>query len=471
MARVLAASACGAVVALGLSKLLRGKAEAREVPAPIETQKIDGKAIAAQVRAEIKVSTAELKAAHNVTPGLAVILVGSRKDSQSYVRNKKKAAEEVGFHTVDIELLVELEKLNTDPEVHAILVQLPLPKHIDEALVLSKIRVDKDADGFSAENVGNLCMKGGFPPLAVFASDSNVAGTNVVVLGRSNIVGMPVSQILQSMDATVTVCHSRTKDMVSYLKNADIVVAAVGKAEYVRGEWLKPGCVVIDVGINAVDDATKKLGYRLVGDVNFAEAQGVASLITPVPGGVGPMTIAMLLKNTLNLARHSISLPRIPLRRQVSRDGAPCQVPQGGGIELPKNQPLAVIMCCKDAESIWKAPEQAEAFRRKVQELTKADLPPALCLEIGSGPAVSLMALETKQVMCSATNVAEALAALSAPTSAPPQGSPTNGHVKLPQGDVAVIVGCNTDIWEAAVSATNLRQKIKEILNNLPQCH
>jgi len=483
MARVLAASACGAVVALGLSKLLRGKAEAREVPAPIETQKIDGKAIAAQVRAEIKVSTAELKAAHNVTPGLAVILVGSRKDSQSYVRNKKKAAEEVGFHTVDIvlpetvsqeELLVELEKLNTDPEVHAILVQLPLPKHIDEALVLSKIRVDKDADGFSAENVGNLCMKGGFPPLAVPCTPAGcvellqrsgveVAGTNVVVLGRSNIVGMPVSQILQSMDATVTVCHSRTKDMVSYLKNADIVVAAVGKAEYVRGEWLKPGCVVIDVGINAVDDATKKLGYRLVGDVNFAEAQGVASLITPVPGGVGPMTIAMLLKNTLNLARHSISLPRIPLRRQVSRDGAPCQVPQGGGIELPKNQPLAVIMCCKDAESIWKAPEQAEAFRRKVQELTKADLPPALCLEIGSGPAVSLMALETKQVMCSATNVAEALAALSAPTSAPPQGSPTNGHVKLPQGDVAVIVGCNTDIWEAAVSATNLRQKIKEL--------
>ncbi|CAL1127696.1 unnamed protein product [Cladocopium goreaui] len=336
MARVLAASACGAVVALGLSKLLRGKAEARQVPPPIETKAIDGKAIAAEVRGEIKKGTAdvlehlsesvsnidkflgsnqafvaELKAAHNITPGLAVILVGSRKDSQSYVRNKKKAAEEVGFHTVDIvlpetvsqqELLSELEKLNSDPKVHSILVQLPLPEHIDSALVLSKIRVDKDADGFSAENVGNLCMKGGFPPLAVPCtpagcvellqrSNVEVAGKNVVVLGRSNIVGMPVSQILQSMDATVTVCHSRTKDMLSYLRNADIVIAALGKAEYVRGEWLKPGCVVIDVGINAVDDATKKAGYRLVGDVNFAEAQGVASQITPVPGGVGPMTI------------------------------------------------------------------------------------------------------------------------------------------------------------------------------------
>ncbi|CAK9112078.1 unnamed protein product [Durusdinium trenchii] len=295
MARVIAASACGAVVALGLQKLLRGKTEARRVSAPVETKLIDGKAIAAEVRSEIKKSTAELRAEHNVTPGLAVILVGSRKDSQSYVRNKKKAAEEVGFHTVDIvlpetvsqeDLLFELEKLNSDLKVHAILVQLPLPKHIDEAFVLSKIRVDKDADGFSAENVGNLCMKGGFPPLAVPCTPAGcvellqrsgveVSGKNAVVVGRSNIVGMPVSQILQSMDATVTVCHSRTQDMVSYLRNADVVIAAVGKAEYVRGDWLKPGCVVIDVGINAVDDASKKLGYRLVGDVNFAEAQGV----------------------------------------------------------------------------------------------------------------------------------------------------------------------------------------------------
>eukprot|EP00435_Cladocopium_sp_Y103_P060985 s320_g22.t1 len=496
MARVLAASACGAVVALGLTKLLRGKgAEARQVPPPVETKAIDGKAIAAEVRGEIKKYAAELKAAHNITPGLAVILVGSRKDSQSYVRNKKKAAEEVGFHTVDIvlpetvsqqELLSELEKLNADPEVHSILVQLPLPEHIDSALVLSKIRVDKDADGFSAENVGNLCMKGGFPPLAVPCtpagcvellqrSNVEVAGKNVVVLGRSNIVGMPVSQILQSMDATVTVCHSRTKDMLSYLRNADIVIAALGKAEYVRGEWLKPGCVVIDVGINAVDDATKKAGYRLVGDVNFAEAQGVASQITPVPGGVGPMTIAMLLKNTLNLARHSIHLPRIPLRRQVSpaaaaapAEAAPAAGAQGG-MELPKNEDLTVVMVCKDAESIWKAPEQAEAIRRKVQELTKSKMPPPLTLETGNDPAVSVVSLETKQVLCSAASTAELLTILSAASTSATQ-APTNGHVKLPKGQLAVVAGCNGDIWEAAIQAGRLREKIKELsgMTSLP---
>jgi len=154
-----------------------------------------------------------------------------------------------------------------------------------------------------------------------------VSGKRAVVIGRSNIVGMPVSQLLQSMDATVTVCHSRTKDMKVLVKDADIVVAAIGKAEFVKGDWLKPGCVVIDVGINAIDDATKKLGHRLVGDVCYAEAEAVASYITPVPGGVGPMTIALLLKNTLNLARHAVSLPRIPLRRQVSRDSEKCQAP------------------------------------------------------------------------------------------------------------------------------------------------
>lgn len=482
------------MVALGLSKLLRGKAEARQVPPPIETKAIDGKAIAAEVRGEIKKGTAELKAAHNITPGLAVILVGSRKDSQSYVRNKKKAAEEVGFHTVDIvlpetvsqqELLSELEKLNSDPKVHSILVQLPLPEHIDSALVLSKIRVDKDADGFSAENVGNLCMKGGFPPLAVPCTPAGcvellqrskveVAGKNVVVLGRSNIVGMPVSQILQSMDATVTVCHSRTKDMLSYLRNADIVIAALGKAEYVRGEWLKPGCVVIDVGINAVDDATKKAGYRLVGDVNFAEAQGVASQITPVPGGVGPMTIAMLLKNTLNLARHSIHLPRIPLRRQVSPASAvaaqPAPVASQGGMELPKNEPLTVVMCCKDAESIWKAPEQAEAIRRKVQELTKSKMPPPLTLETKNEPAVSVVSLETKQVLCSAASTAELLTILSAASTSATQAPPTNGHVKLPKGHLAVVAGCNGDIWEVAIQAGRLREKIKELsgMTSLP---
>lgn len=302
---------------------------------PVETKKIDGKAISEQVRAEIKILTQDLQKEHGIVPGLAVILVGSRKDSQSYVRNKKKAAAEVNFYTVDVDLeetvtqervLSEVEKLNNDPKVHAILVQLPLPKHIDEPTVLKAIRVEKDADGFSALNIGNMCLKGGDPPLAVPCtpagcvellqrSEVKVSGKNAVVIGRSNIVGMPISHLLQSMDATVTVCHSRTKDIEAWVRNADIVVAAIGKANYVKGDWLKPGCVVIDVGINAVDDTTKKLGYRLVGDVDFAAAQGKASLITPVPGGVGPMTIAMLLKNSLNLARHSLDLPRIPLRK------------------------------------------------------------------------------------------------------------------------------------------------------------
>lgn len=324
--------------------LSRGDAESAEPPrkmakpaaSAVETQKIDGKAIAEQVRKEVKDMAESLKKEHGICPGLAVILVGTRKDSQSYVRNKKKAAAEVNFHTVDVDLpetvsqedmLAEVEKLNQDPNVHAILVQLPLPKHIDESTVLKSIRVEKDADGFSAQNIGNLCLRGGEPPLALACTPAGciellqrsgvtVSGKNAVVIGRSNIVGMPVSQLLQSMDATVTVCHSRTRDMPAIVKNADIVIAAIGKANFVKGEWLKPGCVVIDVGINAVDDATKKLGYRLVGDVDFAAAQGVASQITPVPGGVGPMTIALLLKNTLNLARHSLGLPRVPLRQQ-----------------------------------------------------------------------------------------------------------------------------------------------------------
>jgi len=301
---------------------------------------IDGKAIAAEIRAEIRDQVIELRKDHDITPGLAVILVGSRQDSQTYVRNKKKAAAEVEFYTIDVdlpetvgqdELIAAVHKLNADPKVHGILVQLPLPDHIDEAAVLRSILVEKDADGFAAANIGNLCLRGGDPPLAVPCTPAGcvellqrshvkVAGKTAVVVGRSNIVGMPMSQLLQSMDCTVTVCHSQTRqdDMVAFLRNADIVVAAIGKSDFIRGEWLKPGCVVIDVGINAVDDATKKNGYRLTGDVNFKEAQGVAALITPVPGGVGPMTIAMLLRNTLNLARHSVGLPRLRLRKQSS---------------------------------------------------------------------------------------------------------------------------------------------------------
>jgi len=309
-------------------------------PEPVATgdaKLIDGKVISAQVRADVKIATEQLVAETGVRPGLAVILVGERKDSQSYVRNKKKAAAEVDFYTVDVDLpdtvrqsdlLKEVEKLNADPKVHGILVQLPLPAHIDEPTILKAITVEKDADGFSAMNIGNLCLKGGDPPLAIPCTPAGciemlqrskveMSGKRAVVIGRSNIVGMPVAALLQSCDATVTVCHSRTKNMEQMVRDADIVVAAIGKAFFVKGSWLKPGCVVIDVGINAVDDASKKLGYRLVGDVDFDEAKKVASQITPVPGGVGPMTIAMLLKNTVNLARQSVGLQRIPSRQST----------------------------------------------------------------------------------------------------------------------------------------------------------
>eukprot|EP00929_Paragymnodinium_shiwhaense_P033489 TRINITY_DN18381_c0_g1_i1.p1 TRINITY_DN18381_c0_g1~~TRINITY_DN18381_c0_g1_i1.p1 ORF type:complete len:346 (+),score=109.45 TRINITY_DN18381_c0_g1_i1:74-1111(+) len=322
------------------SSTKNGAAASKATAKTIETKIIDGKDIAAKVRRDVKEQTEYLQKEHGVLPGLAVILVGSRKDSESYVKNKKKMAAEVGFYTVDItlpetvsqeDLLKEVQKLNEDPKVHGILVQLPLPKHIDEPVVLKSIVLHKDADGFLAQNIGNMVLKGGDPPLAIPCtpagcvellqySNIDVSGKDAVVLGRSNIVGMPMAHLLTSMDATVTVCHSRTKNLKQKVREADILVVALGRAEYVRGDWIKPGAVVIDVGINSKDDPTKKLGYRLVGDVFTQEAMGVASYITPVPGGVGPMTIAMLLKNTVNLCRHSLGLQRMPLRRQTSRD-------------------------------------------------------------------------------------------------------------------------------------------------------
>jgi len=305
-------------------------------PGAVPTARIiDGKAIAATVRQEIKAATDELKAAHSVTPGLAVVLVGNRTDSATYVRMKKKAAAEVGFYSVDRsfddtvsqdELLRCVAELNKDPQVHGILVQLPLPRHIDEAKVLESILVAKDVDGFSAENIGRMCLRGGQPPLALPCTPAGcvellqrsgveVAGKEVVVLGRSNIVGMPVAHLLQSMDATVTVCHSRTADLPSHCRRADIIIAAIGRAEMVQADWIKPGATVIDVGVNSKPAPDDKRGYKLCGDVDFDRAKTVAGAITPVPGGVGPMTIAMLLKNTLNLTRASLGLPRIPLRR------------------------------------------------------------------------------------------------------------------------------------------------------------
>ena len=325
----------------------------QESAAPCEI--IDGKAIAATLQREIAAQARALSENHGITPGLAVVLVGTRKDSQTYVKMKKKVAAEVGFLSVDIEMpetatqeqiLEQIDALNARDDVHGILVQLPLPGHVSESAVLMRIAVDKDVDGFSAVNIGNLALRGGVPPLAIpctpagvvvllggftrswaFIEDAltrervvaersgvDLKGKHCVVLGRSNIVGMPVALLLLSCDATVTVAHSKTHDLEAVVRQADVLVAAVGKPEMVRGSWLKPGVVVIDVGINAVDDKSKASGYRLVGDVCFEEAKQVASKITPVPGGVGPMTIALLMRNTLNLARHRAGLERLPLR-------------------------------------------------------------------------------------------------------------------------------------------------------------
>lgn len=316
---------------------MNNNSDSRLVKEPII---IDGKETAAAIRKELSEEIQYLKSEHDTIPGLGVVLVGERVDSATYVRMKKKAAAEIGIHSVVVtleqnvseeELISELQKLNDDPKVHGILVQLPLPSHIDECKVLKTIKYEKDADGFDAQNIGNMWLRGGEPPLAIPCTPAGciellqrynieISGKECVVLGRSNIVGMPVSALLQSCNGTVTVCHPRTKDIPKLVKRADILIAAIGKAEFVRGDWLKPGVVVVDVGINDKADPTKKRGYRLVGDVNYDEAVCKASAITPVPGGVGPMTIAMLLKNTVNLCRHSLGLSRLRLRDK-SHDG------------------------------------------------------------------------------------------------------------------------------------------------------
>ena len=270
-----------------------------------------------------------MKAAAGQAPGLAVVLVGDRKDSETYVRSKKKACAEAGIESFGTDLpgdatqeevLRVVEAYNADPAVHGILVQLPMPDHIDEEAVLSAISVDKDVDGFHPLNMGMLALRGRDPlfvpctPKGSIAllerSGVQISGKKAVVIGRSNIVGQPAALLLQRRDATVTIVHSRTPpdDMKAIVQDADIVVAAVGRAEMVKGDWIKPGAAVIDVGINAVDDASKKRGYRLVGDVDFEGASQVAGKITPVPGGVGPMTIAMLLENTVESAARTLGV-------------------------------------------------------------------------------------------------------------------------------------------------------------------
>jgi len=284
-------------------------------------QLIDGKAIAQKVRDEVKEKVAARAAAGKSQPGLATVLVGERVDSAAYVGMKQKACAELGMtsfhHPVSADVSQEdLEKLvkelNADPKVHGILVQLPLPDHLDEERVLNLINIEKDVDGFSPLNIGRLAQKGREPlfvPCTPYGCiyllkevGVEISGANAVVLGRSNIVGMPAALLLVKENATVTVCHSRTKNIADVVRQADILIAAIGRTEMVQGDWIKPGAAVIDVGMNSKPDATKKRGYRLVGDVDFEAAKEVAGFITPVPGGVGPMTIAMLMANTLRAA-------------------------------------------------------------------------------------------------------------------------------------------------------------------------
>jgi methylenetetrahydrofolate dehydrogenase (NADP+)/methenyltetrahydrofolate cyclohydrolase len=290
-------------------------------------QLIDGKATAATIHEEIKAEVEQLTTEQGIVPGLATVLVGENPASQFYVRSKQKRCGEVGIrslgHTLpesasqeEVEGLVA--ELNANPEVHGILVQLPLPRHLDEERVLRAIGLDKDVDGFHPINIGRLAMKGRKPMFVPCTPagcielldryNVEIEGQEAVVLGRSNIVGLPVSMLLLHRNATITICHSRTQDLPGTCRRADILIAAVGRPRMVKADWIKPGAAVIDVGINRVEDPTAKKGYRIVGDVDFEAAKEVAAYLTPVPGGVGPMTIAMLLRNTLTSAKRAAGL-------------------------------------------------------------------------------------------------------------------------------------------------------------------
>jgi len=295
-------------------------------------QLIDGKLIAQQVRDNVAAEVAKRTAAGKQKPTLATVLVGERPDSAAYVASKGKACQELGMGSISEHLPADatqeqvetlVRKLNADSQVSGILVQLPMPAHINEERVLSLINIEKDVDGFSPLNIGRLAQKGREPlfvPCTPYGciyllekAGVKIEGANAVVLGRSNIVGMPAALLLIGKNATVTVCHSRTKDLPGVVRQADILIAAIGRTQMVRGDWIKPGAAVIDVGINsipvlnpdgtpAISEKTGKPKQKLVGDVNFEEAKEVAGFITPVPGGVGPMTIAMLMANTLRAA-------------------------------------------------------------------------------------------------------------------------------------------------------------------------
>ncbi len=289
---------------------------------------IDGKAFAANLRKEIAAAVSQVKAQHNITPGLAVILVGEDPASAVYVRNKGAACKEAGFNsyetllpttTTQNELLREIARLNADDKVHGILVQLPLPQHIDAQAVINAIDPAKDVDGFHTINAGKLAVgQPGLVPCTPLGcllllkdqlGANGLAGKHAVILGRSNIVGKPMAQLLLRESCTVTICHSRTEFLSQEVRRGDILVAAIGKPEFVKGPWIKPGAIVMDVGINRVETSDGKT--RLVGDVDTRAASEFARAITPVPGGVGPMTIACLLRNTLEAAcaSRNVALP------------------------------------------------------------------------------------------------------------------------------------------------------------------
>ena len=290
---------------------------------PVKTRLVDGRAFAKSILAEVAAEAAAMKAATGLVPGLAVVLVGEDAASQVYVRNKARTTVEIGLNsiehrlpadTAETDLLTLVAELNADPAIHGILVQLPLPDHIASSRILDAIDPDKDVDGFHVVNAGRLAagLPGLIPctPLGcslLFKAElGDLSGMRAVVLGRSNIVGKPMAALLLRESCTVTIAHSRTIDLAAVCREADILVAAVGRPEMVRGGWIKPGATVIDVGINRV--AGEGGAMRLVGDVAFAEAQGIAGRITPVPGGVGPMTIACLLRNTVAAAKQAAGL-------------------------------------------------------------------------------------------------------------------------------------------------------------------
>jgi len=291
--------------------------------------RIDGKAKAAEISERITAETSTLLNEHGLTPGLAVVIIGEDPASQVYVRNKKKRAEGCGFHSVQHtlaedaaqdEVLKLIDDLNNDDSIHGILVQLPLPGHLDEQLITQSISPSKDVDGFHFINIGKLtsgrtadafipCTPAGCMLMIEDQLGTDLSGLSAVVVGRSNIVGKPMASLLLRANATVTVCHSRTNDLPGVVRQADIVVAAVGRANMINGDWVKPGAVVIDVGINRVEVKIEgEAKSRLTGDVDFETVSAVAKAVTPVPGGVGPMTIVMLMANTLRAARMSAGL-------------------------------------------------------------------------------------------------------------------------------------------------------------------